>query len=399
MFSFQIKDNKDKFSKKYLSSLKLTFFLSAIFISGCSTMEGTYNSQKISITANSNATKIKSFDNSSFREIFDKEQSGVYANPYGEDGIVTIQFLFDSNAKSSIQSDLFEIGINPDIFQYKDQTKELPDGALIGDTNLSFYSPSEYSSIDLVNLIVLEGNDIRSGLIPKKYYNSYPDFKDYDEYFIAMHEIAHGFKYQKFNVYSSFKSVFSGHKIKIRNENGSDFSALVKTIQLMHKEGKSLDEINSFIDLGMQNRISNGYDENEVQVHITSPVFNIVSSIYRSNPSYIYKMSDKDVINASNIVSSIVVNHDYSEDLIYAFNTHESVLKDSMIGYGHLLNVGDDIEKKATLAFENYIKSRNGIYLDQHLSQKILHKLEFADFPGVVKESVSALKDNKILTP
>ena len=147
-------------------------------------------------------------------------------------------------------------------------------------------------------------------------------YRDYNDYYVMMHEIGHSLEAQQVSPLSNPNSVFSSEQNLLR-ENNSEIVGFVATIKLMHENNEPEEFINEWIEgkidysqntLGTD-KLMQKDDELIYDDHASLTSFAFIKDMYENNKELILNMPLNKLPQFADIVSTNILEHDFTEDI------------------------------------------------------------------------------------
>lgn len=258
------------------------------------------------------STGFKSLNSDTFKDILANQISGVYANPYDETKLLTISFRHDPLADSRILGDLKNIPGGVD--GYLDQQADV-DSPSIGSLHIQEGMFAKGADVNLTIIDTQSPTILQSSAltIPEPTLSTGSgSAQEYAQSFTMFHEAAHSLSHQQANVVNWLKNPFQGTDTTLTlGENSSDFAASIKTIQLMHEDGVSNDDVVSFMESLQKARQYNLNSEH----HFTSPVIDLAVQLFKDDTEQFMKLDNPAIVKMTEIISEMVISHDFTPDI------------------------------------------------------------------------------------
>lgn len=248
------------------------------------------------------------------RGFFNRAESGIYRNPMAENDFLTVHFRNDPGAIERIEEDVRKYRIDKN--DYKRQLEKLTGMLKAGEAagvRLSAHvvMPKAQNKFDDMNIITLdlyrESKVGRYGL--SRFYSNYTTF---------IHEAAHALVFQEITE-SKLAWLSSSDYLEntLFRENASDYIAAIKLIQLMVKDGAAKIDILKVLDKWIDIRKKLAFDSKAQSLtysdHYTALSVLTAKRLFKNQPDYIKSLSDAQIIKDAEIVSSSLLDEDFTK--------------------------------------------------------------------------------------
>lgn len=289
---------------------------------------------------------LREINHENFNDIVSGKVSGVFQHPFNKDKVIALSFADDPDSHNRIGADLN--------LKYSEEGNY--NFSKILDKHSDFY---HHSSANVNNDLIEENLSSR----------------EYENYFIFAHELAHSLEHQQMDLIDFAESLFSKNEL-IEMENSSDFAASIMIAQYMSKAGENNETIITFLSELSEDRFSVRPAEdqhNGKMQHPTSSSIYVAMKMLERNPELVLAMEPEQVVEVAGVVAEMAVRHDYKNDLINGILDNASISseKDKIVDYFEEMRL---LARNDPEEFTNIINALKGD-LENKLSEKEHEKI------------------------
>lgn len=334
---------------------------------------------------------LREITHENFNDIVNGQISGVYKHPFIDDEVIALAFTNDPDANNRIKADLnvlFEDDANYGFSKLLDDNADFylqTDSKVAAGVNASRHIQDPFEMGLDINYTVM---DTENSFLPEDVVDIRPEYEEYQNYFIYIHELGHSLEHQQMGLVDFAESLFDKEDL-IMMENSSDFTAAVLTAQYMHKSGENVEQINEFLMEISRERLDNlpGFFSSDVIQYATSPSIYVSMDMINNNPEIMLNMDLDKIEDVSEVVSQMSVENNYKPDLVTGIlakagldNTREKLL--------------EEIQEMGAL-MEKDPNKFNQLYAELETSINEVEDAEQKKYLEGILELLDAVKDGK----